>query len=562
MADVKALIEKGDHLFSKRGTLLSMWQEIGEQFYPERADFTVTRSLGDQFADNLSTSYPVLVRRDLGNALGTMMRPKSIDWFQMRAKREEHEDQPAKEWLEWATGVQRRVMYDRASMFTRASKEADHDNAGFGQSVKTVELNREVTRALYRCWHLRDVVWEEAPEGRICPVDRNMDGTYDGVGGCVHRKWKPTVATLCALFGEKVHRKVADKMVGPRAEPFAEINCRRIVVPADQCDLPYLGKRAPYVEITLDVDNLHIMEVVGLFHQKYVIPRWQTVSGSQYSFSPATVCGLPEARLLQAMTRTLLEAGEKYTNPPMIAVQEAIRSDISIYAGGITWVDAEYDERLGEVLRPLSQDKSGVPIGMDMHGQSMALLKEAFFLNKLDLPQSGPEMTAYEVGQRVQEYIRHAAPLFEPLEDEDNGAICESTFDLLLRGGAFGSVQDMPQSLRGQDIEFRFESPLHEAIERQKGQKFMEAKALLADTLALDPTAGAHIDITTAFRDVLQSIGVPAKWMRSETEAAEVVAAQEEKQAAAELLETMGAGAEVAETMGKASQALGSGMAV
>lgn len=543
MADAKTLIEQGDHLFSKRGTLVSMWQEVADQFYCERADFTVNRTLGDQFADNLSTSYPVLVRRDLGNALGTMMRPKSIDWFHMRAAREEYEDQPAKEWLEWATGVQKRAMYDRASMFARASKESDHDIAAFGQSVKTVELNRNGDGLLYRCWHLRDVAWAEGAEGQI---------------DTVHRKWKPTVSALTKLYGDRVHPKVAEKMIGPKKEPLCEVNCRHIVIPADECDLPYLGKgRVPWVEIVLDVDNKHIMEVVGLAYRKYIIPRWQTVSGSQYSFSPATVCGLPEARLLQAMTRTLLEAGEKSTNPPMVAVQEAMRSDISIYAGGVTWVDAEYDERLGEVLRPLTQDKSGMPLGIELQSMSMSLLKEAFFLNKLDLPMNGPEMTAYEVGQRVQEYIRHAAPLFEPLEDEDNGAVCEATFELLLRHGAFGSAEDMPQSLRGRDIEFRFESPLHEAIERQKGARFSEAKALLADTLALDPTASAHVDIATAFRDVLQSIGVPAKWLNSEEEAAQIVEGQQQKMAADELIQDMGAGAEVAKTISEAGQLTG-----
>jgi hypothetical protein len=540
--DAKALIEQGEHLFSKRGTLLSMWQDIADNFYCERADFTVTRSLGDSFADNLTTGYPTLIRRDLGNSLGTMMRPSSLNWFHMRTDREDKEDQPAKEWLEWATGVQRRAMYDRASQFTRASKESDHDNAAFGQSVKTVELNREGNGLLYRCWHLRDVAWAEDAEGKICTV---------------HRKWKPTVATLCKTYGNKVHSKVADMMVGANKKPFHEVNCRHVVIPAEECDAAYVGKgRVPYVEVMIDVDHMHVMETVGLAYQKYIIPRWQTVSGSQYSFSPATVCGLPDARLLQAMTRCLLEAGEKFTNPPMLAVQEAIRSDISIYAGGITWVDAAYDERLGEVLRPLSQDKSGVPIGMDMSDRVMAQLREAFFLSKLELPTPDEAMTAYEVAQRVQEYIRQASPLFEPLEDEDNAAVCEATFDLMLRSGAFGSVQDIPQSIRGADIGFKFESPLHEAIERQKGQKFVEAKALLADTLALDPTVGAHIDVTTAFRDVLQSIGVPAEWMRSETEAAEVVAEQEQKIAAAEMIQTMGAGAEAAKTIGEAGQAI------
>ena len=329
-------------------------------------------------------------------------------------------------------------------------------------------------------------------------------------------------------------------------------------MPAEDYEGEYTGKRmnVPYVEIYIDVDNKHIMEVTGLTYFKYIIPRWQTVSGSQYSFSPATVCGLPDARLLQAMTRTLIEAGEKYTNPPMLAVQEAIRGDVSIYAGGITWVDSEYDERLGEVLRPLTQDKSGIPIGEDLRRDVMSMLQEAFFLSKLTLPTTGPEMTAYEVGQRVQDYIRQAAPLFEPLEDEDNGAVCEATFELLMRAGAFGRVEDIPQSIRGKDITFKFESPLHDAIERQKGNKFMEAKALLADTLALDPTADTNLDITTAFRDTLTSIGIPAKWMRSEDEAVELAQGREQEQQAAKLIEAMGAGAEVAGKIGEASQAM------
>ena len=37
--------------------------------------------------------------------------------------------------------------------------------------------------------------------------------------------------------------------------------------------------------------------------------------------------------------------------PKVVAVQEALRSDLALYAGGLSWIDGEYDERLGEVLR-------------------------------------------------------------------------------------------------------------------------------------------------------------------------------------------------------------------
>lgn len=547
--DAKALIALGDHLFGKRGSLLSMWQEMADQFYVERADFSVTRTLGDDFAGHLTTSYPLQVRRDLGNSFASMMRPTSIEWFHMRAMREEHEDQPAKAWMEWAAGTMRRAMYDRRSLFTRASKEADHDTAAFGQAVKTVELNRNANGLLYRCWHLRDVAWCENEEGKI---------------DTVHRKWKPTVASLCKLFPNDkgqpgVHSKVGEKMVGANKQPYAEINCRHIVIPADMYDGEYPGKGrrgVNWVSIYLDVDNLHVMEALGQTYFMYIIPRWQTVSGSQYAYSPATVVALPDARLLQAMTYTLLEAGEKATNPPMIAVQEAMRSDLAIYAGGVTYIDADYDEKTGEVLRPITQDKSGLPFGAEMRRDTMQMLGEAFYLSKLTLPVNRPEMTAFEVGQYVQQYIRDASPIFEPLEHEDNGAVCETTFELMMQHGAFGSYEDIPQSIRGQDIGFRFESPLHDAIERQKGTHFTEALGLTSQTLAVDPSAATHVDFTTAFRDTLSGIGVPAKWIRSEKDAQALIEQDKAREAAAQMVEDVTAGATAAQQVGLASQAL------
>src|SRR5690606_20971459 len=182
------------------------------------------------------------------------------------------------------------------------------------------------------------------------------------------------------------------------------------------------------------------------------------------------VVALADARLLQAMTGILLEAGEKAVSPPMLGVMGALRSDVNILPGGITWVDQEYDSRLGEVLRPLTQDKTGIPLGMDMAQRTQLMLAEAFLLNKITLPPAGENMTAYEVGQRVQEYIRQAMPLFEPMEPEYNGPLCDRTFSLLLGAGVFGSPFDMPEELHGAEIQFTFESPLHDAIEREKGQ--------------------------------------------------------------------------------------------
>lgn len=537
----KTLLEHGNQLFDKRGSLLTLWQEIADNFYPERADFTVSRSLGTEFAGHLDTSYPILARRDLGNAFSSMLRPSEKNWFHIRPAREERETDRALKWLEMAEATQRRAMYDRVSQFVRATKEGDNDFAAFGQCVLSVELNRYGNALLYRCWHLRDVAWCENHEGKV---------------DTVHRKWKPTVSNLRLLF-RNVAPQINDDLL--RREPYKEIECRHIVIPSEDYE-PQAGGKAwkqPYVSLYMDVENDHVMEEVGIWNPMYVVPRWQTVSGSPYAFSPATVAALPDARLIQAMTYVLINAGEKAVDPPMVATQEAIRSDVQIFAGGITWVDAEYDEKLGAALRPLVTDHSGIPLGHEMVRDTREMIKEAFFLNRLSMPPANQgDMTAYEVGQRIQEYIRNALPLFEPMENDYNGAICEITFDLLLRGGAFGPVDRIPPEIRGSEIQFRFESPLREAAERMKGQNLLQAKQLIAEAAPLDPMAPAMLDARTALRDALRGAGTPAKWLRSEQQVAAVEQGQKKQQALDKLFGMVSRGADIAQKVGNATGAI------
>ena len=536
MSDLKQVIRQGDDLFSKRGDLLNLWQSIADNFYVERSDFTVNRTLGEDFASHLTSSYPIIVRRELGDAISGMLRPRGQQWMAISIDREDRLDNAGRKWLEQSTKIMLRAMYDRATQFVRATKEGDHDFASFGQCVITKQIQWDKQALLYRCWHLRDVVWCENSAGMIDEV---------------HRNWNPTLRTLEQTFGKKgLHPTM---LKGIAKDPYKTVKCRHLVMPAEYGSKTY---RTPYVSMWLDLENNHIMREEGSNDLIYCIPRWVTVSGSQYAYSPATVAGLPDARLIQAMTLTLLEAGEMAVRPPLIATKDAIRDDIALYAGGITWADAEYDERLGEVLRPVFQDKSGLPFGVEVEQDRRQMLATAFYLNKLSLPPSDREMTAFETGQRIQEYIRNALPLFEPMETDYNGNLCEMTFNDLMRVGAFGPAKDIPQSLRGESVQFKFESPLHQAIERQKGTKFMEAKGLLLEAAQLDPGSVATVNARVALRDALNGIGIEAKWLRDEEEVEQKAAELEQAQQAQAMMAQLQQGAEAGEQVGKAGKAL------
>ncbi len=540
--DCKRLLEQGEAMFSKRMPLLSQWQCIADQFYVERSDFTSSRSIGDDLAAHLNDSYPLIIRRELGDFLSTLRR-KDQEWFEATIEREDRLDDAGRKWLEQASKTQRRAMYDRRSQFTRALKEADHDYVTFGQAALTIEPNYKTNTLLYQCWHLRDVVWRFAADGTLASV---------------HRKWLPDAYQLESQFKDKpgatLHQNVMTLLSSSKG--MTEIDCRHIVISVDEYKPEKRIKGQTHCELYIDVQNSHVMYEAPLKNAKYVIPRWKTISGSQYAHSPAVTVGLPDARLIQAMSLTLLEAGEMAIRPPLAAKDDAVTS-LKWFSGGVTSIDAAYDGRLEDAIRPIiTNDKSALPFGLDFLQAKQQMLSQAFYLNKINLPQFDHEMTAYEFSQRLQEYIRQVLPLFEPIDSEYHAQVCDLTFQVLLEVNSFGPPEEFPRSVQGDETVFRFDSPLSDAAERQKGQLFLEAKAMVQQAMEMDPATGAMIDFRVALRDAMAGKRIPAKWTRDE-EAVEAHAQQltQAQQAQQQIAMAQQAG-QAGQDLGKAGQEL------
>lgn len=543
---IKALVDRGNYLLGQRTPMLSYWQDVAENFHPIRANFTYSRYIGDEYAANLSTSYPLLTARDLANNVGQMSRPTGQEWFAARAgDDEDFTDNESQRWLERATKTMRRMMYDRSSQFNKATKLTDYDFAVFGQGVMSCEINWEKTSLLFRNWHLRDMAWCEGP-----------DGTID----FFVRKWEPTCREVYDRYGkDKVHREIRQKVEmdnGRRA--YEKCSYLHIMTEAKNYDGP-LSKRSklPWVSIMVDTANRHLQEERPALTSYYTVPRWLTPSDSQYAYSAAVMCALPDARLIQAITYTLLKAGEKAVDPPMVAVGEAIRSDIAIYAGGVTYVDSEYDERLGEVLRPLTQDTKNLPLGLNMQERIENQLKAAFYLDKLTLPPIGHDMTAFEVSKRVQEYIRQALPLFEPIEQEYNDPLCSNVFTLGMSVHAFGPRAEIPESLSGADINFRFENPLTEARDQAITQTFIDSKGIIDVAASIDPSMAGIMNTEEALRDALRGRAVPSKWLKTEEQMAEERQQDDAQQGLMEAAQAAAGVGQVAQSIGQGAAALG-----
>jgi len=494
--DITTLKNFTSQVLTDHKPMMSLYQTIADNFYPERADFTLRRNVGDEMTSGLTESVPVLLRRDLGDSISAMLRDG--DWFNISIDGEP--DRAGRDWLQWATKRLRTFMYDREAGFVRATKEADHDFITFGPAVISCERNRKANGLLFRTWHLRDCAWWENESGHVCGVVR---------------KWEPDYNILKRYFGDKNHKDV-EKAQGK--DLFKKGDIIHVCMPSAEYGKDEFMKY-PYVSAFVDRKHDIILEEIGLNRNMYQVPRFKTIPNSPYAYSPSTIIGLPDARSVQEMQATLLDAGERYTAPPIIATEKVIRSDVDLSANGITWVDADYDEKMGAALRPLATDKGGYPIGLEVRDRQVEILKQAFFADRLSLLNDGKERTAFEVSELMKQYRRQNLPLFEPIEEEYNGQICEHAFDICLRSGFLGSPMDIPDSLRGRDVVFKFKSPISDAEEEKKVQMFSAMMDMTERASAIDPTVAVNVNVDQALRDAIDGAGIPERWKVDEKEA-------------------------------------------
>lgn len=516
-------------------------QEIGNFFAPHKADFTDEIYVGEEFASYITDPVPIIMARDLGDAFGTMLR--SDDWFKVAVDDQDAmERQHVRDHLDYMTEVTRAMLYDRRGQFTRMAKEHEHDFANFGGGVSSINLNKAMDGFRYRNWHMRDCVWSE-----------NDDGAVDRLG----RKIKSTARNLKQKFDGRPHVRLPQHIKEAAANnPDQKFDIHHMALPIDLYDNETrdFPKDATFVSIYLSDKGDIILEQPE-YQFPYIVSRWRTVRGwGPYPFSPATMTALPHARMLQSVMLTFIEAGEKAVDPPLIATSETISSPIDITAGGITWADAEYDEKMGQVLRPLDLAKN-IPLNENMLDSFHRLMADTMYISKLNIPGAASE-TAYEVAQIVQQNIRQLQPIFEPAQDEIIYQYLDRVVSTGIRLGAYGPIEDFPIELQGQEVTYTFNNPLQQERERRKVAQFQEAAQVAAVAGELDPSTLIDAEPIQWFRDAMRGVGAPADWMKPEDEADQIRAQQAQQTQARQEMEQVAQVAEVAKMGGEAMQAV------
>lgn len=530
--------------FKKQAIYAPLRQAQAEIFYPERADFTMTYTDAAERYDGLATSEPSMMRQSMAQRLGAMMRPRGKHWFKVQAFPEIiMQDDDAKRWCEDATTTMRNIVYSPNANFTKAMGESDHDYVTFGNAVIAHPYNTDQSGLIFSCLHLNDCAWSKNAEGKV---------------DTMHNRMRLTLRQIVQLFGEDALPREW-KREWEQGNYEVKKQLFRSVYPIGDDDYEPSERimrdakfNACYTAIDVDGDPTMACRQFKSF--PFTVREWMSVSQDDYARSPCTSVALADGRTLNSAEADLLTGIELKVRAPLVARKSALDGPLALQAGSVTFVN-DYDEKSqGAPVRPI--DIGEPRYGMEYVERTSERIARAFFENLLTLPEG--EMTAYEVSERLEMYVRDAAPVFEPMEAE-NAMLMDSVFVRAMDKGAFGqvypdgSIEGLPEALSEADIRFEFETPLSEALQKLKASQFDQligrASALIASQHPGAIEALDNIDFDAAWRDAMDGMA-PAKWQKKKDDV-EALRAQRAEQAAQAQAEEQAM--RVAETAAKAN---------
>lgn len=494
---------------------MNLWQELAEILLPESAAFTRAFSPGTERAEDIYDGTPRLALRELASTLDGLLKPKTSNWFDITVSDERLlDDDEVLAWLADTKERMWRAVYRSDARFIQKSTEVDTSLAAFGHGVLWVEQNSQRNGLMFRSFH-----------NAKAAIGENADGVVDQIS--VEEQLTPLQAER--KFGrDNLGQKTIENLDRSQTRD-AKQKFVQIVLPRDDRDATKIdAPNMPFVTALVDVDSEHIVDEAGYIEFPAAVPRWETAPDEVYGRSPGMMA-LPDARTLQAMGKTLLIGGERAVDPPIGVMNDSVMSPVRNFPGGVTVFDTTEAGNQPVFQFPVSPN---IPLGIEMQQAHRQQVEQAFFRNVFRLPVDGPEMTATEIIERKEEFIRVLGPVFGRQETDYIGKTVERVFGIMMRAGAF---LPMPDALQDAEIEFRYQSPIQRARKQLEIASLGQTLQQIAPMAEAKPELLDHIDGDAIMRDSPEWAGLPVKWLKSQDTVEQERQARQQQQAINEM---------------------------
>jgi hypothetical protein len=531
---VETLIKRFDAIKSQRSQWDILWQECSDYCLPQRAIITKTRTPGTKLKTDIYDSTAIQGAQIFAAGLNSYLTNPASRWFALGMKNRQLADNfEVKNWLkECEEGI---FDYLNSSNFNQIIHEDYIDFAVFGNSI------------LYE---------EESPKDIITFAVRPISEIYfltnaQGKVDTIYRSFTFTARQAYQKWGKNSGQKVLELMASAKVEE--PVNFLHIVLPREERDVKKRDARnMPFASLYIEPTTKKILSEGGYEEFPFFIGRAYKVSDSEYAYSPASLA-LADVKMLNTMSRDILEAAQKTLHPPVILPHDGYLLPFKTSPKAINYkLSSSPDDKVESL-----QLNREIGLSLEMENQRRTIIQRAFFVDLFLMLANLPDKdrTATEVMERVNERMLILGPILGRLMYEKLDPLINRTFNILLRNGKLPAPPDI---LSGQEYKIDYISPL------AKAQKSSETKSLSDLLLAtktmveLDPSVADNVNIDKMLRKFTE-INYLSDVLRSDEEIQQIRQMRTEAQQAQSAMELMQRGGEGAKAVLEAEQLLKGG---
>jgi len=476
-------------LMEKRSTWESHWQEIADLMLPRKAEITKERARGDKRSTQIFDATGIHSLELLAASLHGMLTSSANRWFSLRFKEAIlNEDDEAREWLE--DSIDKMYLAFARSNFQQEIFENYHDLIAFGTSCLMVEEDED------------DIIRFSARHIKEIYIEENKKGLIDNV----YRKFKLTADQAIQKFGAENLSKEINSIY--KSHPYDEVEICHIVRPRFNYDSSKKDKQnMKFQSIYFEHSTDHIISVGGFNENVYVVSRYLKSSTEIYGRSPA-MNALPDVKVLNKMVEHGLKAAAKQIDPPLLVPDDSMLAPVRMTPGSLNYYRSGSRDR----IEPLNIGQN-TTLTLNAENARREAIARMFHVDQLQI-QSNRTMTATEVLQRNEEKMRILGPVMGRIQSELLEPMINRVFSIMLRNRLF---REAPSILANQEIDIEYVSPMALAQKGQELQNVMRGLELFGSLAQTMPVMD-YIDEDGLVKQLVQTLGLPARMIKSDKE--------------------------------------------
>lgn len=523
--DANTLIKHYDYLWSQQANFRTLWNTVAQYVMPGWDNFVGEFAEGVNRNTRLFDSTAITANERFAAAMEQMLTPRTQQWHKLQPWFDELEDDlDTQNFLDQLTKILFSARYRPQANFASQADECYMSLGAFGNNALfTDELLGKGLR--YRSVPLNEIVW-------------SLD--HSGMVDTVFRKFRYTAKQAMQQFGDQAGEAVKKQY---DVNPFVDMDFLHCVKPNEDRKNDRVGYPSmPYESWYINLKDKHVMQRSGFRTFPYSIGRYRMAPREHYGRSPA-ISAFPAIRTLNEMKKTMLRAGQKMVDPPILLSEEGVLTPFNQRPGAVNYGMVSAD---GKPLAQPFQIKSDFQFGEALMQGEATAINDGFLTSLFQILVQNPQMTATEALIRAQEKGAMIAPAMGRQQSEFLGPLIQRELDILQ---VAGQLPPLPESLieaaqnRGIErptakdvIKIEYTSPLTRAMRAEEGTAIMNTIQAWGVIAQLKPEVNHLWDAVDTGRELALINGFPAKLLKSDEQIEETMQQQAEQAQAEQMV--------------------------